>query len=149
MASRENAFATRMEADATLMAVLTGGVYEAGEIGVEGISRETTPAAFSSGYLLPSALVRQRTLVPDGIVYDELEQDTSLRQVVEIWLYEDTGFTNIDLATARLFTLFQGWQPSDAFPVQLINQIDRARDEGALKGRSLARMDFEVYSIRS
>lgn len=149
MASRENLFATRMEADSTLMAILTGGVYESGEVGVEGITRESTPAAFSSGYLLPCALVRQRSLVPDNIVYDEIEQDTSLRQVVEIWLYEDSGYTNLDLATARLFTLFQGYQFSDSFPAQLINQIDRARDEGALKGRSLARMEFEIYSIRS
>lgn len=149
MASRENLFATRMEADATLMAILTGGVYEAGEVGVEGISRENTPGAFSDGYLRPAALVRQRTLAPDFIVYDEIEQDTSVRQVVEIWLYEDSGYTNLDLASARLFVLFQGYQFSDSFPAQLINQIDRARDEGALKGRSLARLDFEVFSVRS
>jgi hypothetical protein len=146
--ARESDFANRMEADATLTAILTGGVYEAGEVGLEGITRETTPAAFSGGYLLPCSLVRQRDLVPDGIVEDDIEQDTSVRIVVEVWLYEDRGYTNIDAAINRLFTLFQGWQPSDAFPVKLINQIDRQRDPGALAGASLARLDWEVFSVK-
>jgi hypothetical protein len=146
--TREADFATRMTGDATLMLILTGGVFKTETVGVEGITRETTPAAFSSGYLLPCALVRQRAIVPDGIVEDDIEQDTSVRQVVEIWLYEDRGYTSIDAAASRLFVLFQGWQPSDAFPVKLINQIERMRDEGALKGASLGRLDFETFSIR-
>lgn len=146
--SRESDFASRMTADATLMAILTGGVFKTETVGVEGISRETTPAAFSSGYLLPCALVRQRAIVPDGIVEDDMEQDTSVRQVVELWLYEDRGYTSIDAAASRLFTLFQGWQFSDAFPVKLINQIERMRDMGALNNASLARLDFEIFSVR-
>jgi hypothetical protein len=152
MASREDDFANRMEADATLMATLTGGVYAAGEVGLEGISRDTTPSAFSSGYLLPAALVRQRSDVPDNAVWDEATQHTSFRQVVEIYLYEDRGYSSIDTAAERLFQLFQGYQftsPNPSFPVKLINKLDRFRDEGALKGNSLARLDFEVFTVRS
>lgn len=146
--SREADFATRMLADATLTAILTGGVFKTETVGLEGVTRETTPAAFSSGYLLPCALVRQRALIPDGIVEDDIEQDTSVRQVVEIWLYEDRGFTSIDSAANRLFVLFQGYQFSDAFPVKLVNWIDRQRDMGALNNASLARLDFEVFSVK-
>lgn len=146
--TREADFSTRMTADATLMAILTGGVFKTETIGVEGITRETTPAAFSSGYLLPCALVRQRALVPDGIVEDDIEQDTSVRQVVEVWLYEDRGYTSIDAAASRIFVLFQGYQFSDAFPVKLINQIERQRDMGALNNASLARLDFEIFSVK-
>lgn len=146
--SREADFASRMTGDATLMATLTGGVFKTETVGVEGVTRETTPTAFSSGYLLPCALVRQRAIVPDGIVEDDIEQDTSVRQVVEIWLYEDRGYTSIDSAASRLFVLFQGYQFSDAFPAKLINQIERERDPGALKGASLARLDFEVFSVK-
>lgn len=147
--AREDDFATRMEADATLMAILTGGVYTAGELGFEGITRETAAGAFDADlYLKPAALVRQRGLVPDGMVEDDVDQDTSVRQVVEVYLYQDTGYASIDLAASRLFVLFQGYQFADSFPVKLINQIDRQRDEGALKGRSLARLDWEVFSVK-
>lgn len=147
--SREADFATVMEADATLMAILTGGVHVSGEVGPEGISRHTTPSAFDSdGYLLPCALVRQRALVPDGIVRDGQAQHVSAAQVVEIWLYEDRGYSNIDSAIMRLFVLFEGVTVGgDAFPAALVNVLDRQRDEGALAGSSLARMDWAVNSI--
>lgn len=147
--SRENDFASRMTADATLMAVLTGGVFKTETTGVEGIVRETAPTAFdANGYLKPCALVRQRALIPDGIVEDDIEQDTSVRQVVEIWLYEDRGYTSIDAAASRLFVLFQGYQFADAFPAKLISQIERQRDMGALNNASLGRLDFEIFSVR-
>lgn len=151
MASRESDFATRMAADATLMATLTGGVFRSELVGREGITRETAAGAFDTNlYLKPCALVKQRGLVPDGAIRDEIEQDTSVRQVVEVYLYEDSGYTSIDAAISRLFVLFQGWQfagASASFPVELVNIIDRQRDEGALKGKSLARVDFAVFSI--
>lgn len=148
--SRESDFATRIAADATLMAVLTGGVYQAGSAGLEGLGREATPGAFdASGFLKPCALVRQRGNVPDGNVRDGLAQVVSATQVIEIWLYCDqsAGYTPIDAALARLFVLFEGYIFADSYPVELVNVIDRARDEGALSGASLARQDWAVYSI--
>lgn len=147
--SREADFKTRMDADVTLTAILTGGVYTAGAVGIEGISRDTTPLAFdAAGRLKPSALVRQRGLVPTGDVLDPITQQASASQVVEIYVYQRQGYTSIDTALARLYTLFQGYQFSDSFEVFYANQIDRERDEGALSGASLARIDFIVHSIR-
>lgn len=147
--AREDDFKTRMTNDATLMAILTGGVYTKGEVGREGITRETAPSAFdANGYLEPCALVVQRGLVPDGQVHDEEEQLASAGQVVEIYNYEDSGYGNIDSAQARQFVLFFGHQFSDSFPVELFNVLDRERDEGALKGASLSRQDWMVREIQ-
>lgn len=143
----EEDFATRMEADATLMAILTGGVYTAGAVGLEGITREATPSAFSGGYLRPAALVRQRGNVPTFDVVDYIQQVTSASQIVEIYLYEDRGYTNIDAALARLYTLFQGHIMADTFEIRLANVIDRQRDQGSLAGASLARLDWQVVNI--
>lgn len=146
--SREEDFASLMEADDTLMDILLGGVHQTGEVGLEGISRATTPAAFdANGFLLPSALVKQRGKVPTGAIVDYNEQISSARQIVEVWLYEDRGYTNIDAAAARLYALLQGHMFSDSYEVRLANVIDRTRDEGALAGASLARLDWQVDSI--
>lgn len=146
--SREADFATRMTGDTALMAILTGGVYQSGVVGEDGITRGATPAAFdTNGWLEPCCLLKQRGRVPTSEVVDYLAQVVSTNQVVEVWLYEDSGYTNIDAAVNRLYALFQGYSFSDTFEVALANLIDRERDQGALKGRSLARMDFAVYSV--
>lgn len=145
---REDEFATRMLADVTLMAILTGGVFKSGTVGRLGITRDSAAGAFDAGgYLRPCALVRDRALVPDGVVRDAIVRAVSTAQVVEVWLYEDTGFTAIDAALARLLTLFEGYQFTTGFPAEWVNTINRVRDEGALLGASMARMDFLIRSV--
>lgn len=144
--SLEAEFKTAMEADATLMAILTGGVYTSSEAGRDGITRTDTPDAFDT-YLLPCALVKQRGLIPDGVVSDTIEQLASTVQVVEIWLYEDSGYANIDLALAQLFITFFGNQLNGSFELTLINTIDRETDSGQLNGASMARQDWQVNKI--
>jgi len=146
--SRESDFATRMQADTALMAALTGGVFTSAGVGREGITRETAPTAFdANGYLKPCALVRQRGITPDGIVYDGMMQVTSVRQVVEIWLYQDGGYTSIDTAVNRLYQLFQGYVMSGTHEIRLAGVLDRQRDPGALAGASLVRLDWQIDSV--
>lgn len=149
--SKENDFATRMTGDSTLMAILTGGVYKSESVGIEGITRETATGAFSGGYLLPCALIHQRGAVPDGQISDGITPRASYGQAVEIYLYQDSGagYSAIDSAMLRLFVLFHGYSFSDSFPVEWVNTMDRLRDQGALNGAGMARMDFMVRSIRS
>lgn len=143
--SIETDFQTRMEADAPLMAILTGGVYVSGELGPLGINRTDAPDAFDgNGYLLPCALVRERPLVPDLEVNDYLEQVASATQVVEIYIYQDRGYGSIDTALDRLFTLFFGHQFSETFPLEWLGTLNRERDQGALDGKSMARMEWLV-----
>lgn len=137
-----------MIADATLTAILTGGVYTSAEVGHNGITQDSTPSAFDvNGNLKPTALVKNRELIPDGQVQDFIAQHTSANQVVEIWLYEERGYTNIDLAKARLYTLFQGYQFSTGFEVEWVNTVERQKDEGALAGASVERQDWFVSTI--
>lgn len=149
--TRETDFTDRMEADVTLMATLTGGAYAYGDLGREGMTRESVPGAYdANGYLKPCGVVKMRPLVPDFEVYDGISQDASARQVIEIWLYQDTGFTSIDAALARLYVLFQGYKFSDAFPCEWAGTpVTRERDEGVLQGASMARQDWLVCDIQN
>lgn len=148
--SIESTVATYLEADATLMATLTGGVYTSAEVGREGITRGTASEAFGTdGYLKPCALVKQRGPVPDGMLVEQGDPAASFTQVVEIYLYEDSGYSSIDTALGRLFALLYGHQFSGTFPLEWIGTLDRERDEGALKGSSMARQDWLVASIQS
>jgi hypothetical protein len=84
-----------LEADTTLMAILTGGVYAGGEI-----SRQGMPDAFdSNGEILPCALVRVETETPYG------PYDDSSRQYLVVMFYERSGYANIDAALARVYEL--------------------------------------------
>lgn len=145
--SFESEVAAILDADATLDAWLTGGVYVSATVGPLGISRDTTPTAFdSNGYLKPAALVRQRNKVPTGDVLDFDAKIESARQVVEVWLYADTGagYSTLDTAAARVRSLLMGRQLTDSFELRLTLWIDRQRDEGALKGAAMERLDFQV-----
>lgn len=86
---------TFLESDGTLMATLTGGIYDTVEI-----SRQETAAAFdANGDLLPCALIKTENEVPFGSL------DTSTRAFVLILLYERSGYANINAAISRLYTL--------------------------------------------
>jgi len=148
--AREDAIAAVLNADATLLATLTGGVYARGALGRAGLTRETAAAAFdgTTGYLLPCAVVVERAEVPDGNVQDQDAQIASAAQIVEVYVYEDAGYTNIDTALDRIYALLQGYQLTGAFPLEWANTINRQRDTGALDGASLARIDFAVYQVQ-
>lgn len=151
--SRESQFAERMRADDDLMALLTGGVYEAGQLGVAGISRDVTatkPAFDAKGRLLPVAVVRQRDPVPDGAIHEPDSQIYSAAQVVEIYLYQDTGYDKIDEALRRIYGLFQHRTLPGTVAVEFANQLNRLRDSGALNSNPMARIDFQVrYLMRT
>jgi hypothetical protein len=135
-----------MTGDTALMAILTGKVYNT-TTGRSGINRDDTPLAFSNGFLLPCAYVRQRGQIPQNFISDPIPRVLSVAQVVEIYLYEDTGYASIDSATLRLFSLFFGYTFTGSFPADWVNTTPRMRDEGILKGASMVRMDWQVISI--
>jgi len=86
---------TTLAADATLAALLTGGIY-AGTT----ISRQGTPEAFdANSELLPSALVSVETESPNGPYV------TSSRLFLTVRFYQDGGYDVIDDARERVFAL--------------------------------------------
>ena len=96
-----------LEADATLMAILTGGVYTERGDGRAPVSPADTPTAYStdatSGVIeiLPCAVIRTEADVPDGLTGHA--QRTTLR----IGVYERQGYASTGAALARIHTLLQ------------------------------------------
>jgi hypothetical protein len=148
--SFESEVAAILNADAALLLLLTGGVHVSATVGTLGITRDAVPAAFdANGYLKPTALVRQRNKVPTGDVLDFDAQIESARQIVEVWLYADSGagYGTLDTAAARIRTLLMGETLTGSFELRLALWIDRQRDEGALSGAAMQRLDWQVDFI--
>lgn len=149
--AHEDAIAAILEADATLTAILTGGIYTGGEVGPLGITRDTeaTDDAFDGdGWLLPCALVKEAAIVATADVTDYGEQVQSARQRVEIWLYQDRTYVALDSARARIRTLLMGRILDGTFELRLAQEWTRLRDPGALSGSSMAKMDWQVDFIQ-
>ena len=84
-----------LEGDETLMATLTGGVHTATEI-----NRQLTPTAFDdNGEIEPCALVKFETEGPWGV------HDHSARLFFSVMFYERSGYTSIETARARVYSL--------------------------------------------
>jgi hypothetical protein len=67
---------TLIEANAPIMAILTGGVYAYGALGIAGLTRESVAAAFdANGFLKPCLIVKQRAAVPDLILDDMITKE--------------------------------------------------------------------------
>jgi hypothetical protein len=146
--SREDDVYTTLAATDLVSLYLTGGLYKSGDLGKDGITRDSVPAAFdSNGYLLPCGLIRQRDTVPDGIVLDYEVKTQSRIEVIEIYLYQDSGYDVIDDAKRYIALQLMGTMYADSFEMGLINIIERLRDQGALAGKSLERMDWSIPSI--
>jgi hypothetical protein len=151
--AREDDFKALMVADTTLMATLTGGVFTSAVVNPQGFSRDEdspTAGAFdANGWLKPCALVHQRSETPDGFADDPIAKHTSVIQVVEIYLYQDPGgnYSAIDTARARLLQVLVGEKFSNSSEIKLIFTLPRLEDQGTLKGSSLARLDFAVYTV--
>jgi hypothetical protein len=151
--SREGQVATLLLADATLEGILTGGIYQNGLIGIEGIRRgadSPTADAFddSTGFLLPCAVVKDTALVPFGTLRDLAEKIAGASQRVEIYFYEDRGQTAIYAARDRIFSLLEGERFSDTFKIRWIEDRGPFLDVGPVSGATTLRTDYQIISVR-
>lgn len=98
MSRLEDAVRTTLEGDTTLMALLTGGIFDAGEMDRDGWTLNNVSRT-STGRIKPFAVLRWGGAVRGGGLL------RSGRQTVSVWLYEDTGYTSVRLARERLHAL--------------------------------------------
>jgi hypothetical protein len=134
-----------LEADATLLATATGGVWDYDETGRLGLSRTTTPAAFdASERILPCLLVKMRSSQPTGELADG--QSLSVRDHLEIWLYEDTGYAHIDTMRERVYALLQAVQLDGTHGCFWQGDVRGARDIEL--DASVERSDYTVIRMR-
>ncbi len=105
--SAETAITAALAGNVPLMAILTGGVYAARALPINGIDRKKTPDVYDAdGYPKPHAVVKGRELVGTNQIPDPVEQFVDTLQVVEVWLYQNTGsFDDIDAAVTLVYTL--------------------------------------------
>lgn len=139
-----------LEADATLLATATGGIFSYDETGRMGIGRTNTPDAFDQAteIIKPCVLIKTRAPVADYTLADDANQLVSYREALEIWLYQDSGYTTIETMEARIYTLLHAkqfggafmcyWQQNVRFPVRDI-ELDA----------NVERMEFAVRAKRS
>lgn len=84
-----------LEGDATLVAILTGGIYDASELPMDGLTPSSAPGAFTGVRLNPCAVIRFRGSNETEII------GSSRRRFMEIYFYQQVGMDQIDAAAAR------------------------------------------------
>lgn len=137
-----------LEADDTLVAAATGGIYDLDETGPNGISRTTTPAAFDDNEIIkPCVLLKLRSATPDGFLVDEAAQYVSVREVLEAWFYQDSGYDSINTMRDRVFTLLHAQQLSGTFMVLWAGDVRNQRDTNL--DANVERSEFAVHTYKS
>lgn len=137
-----------LEADATLLATATGGVWDINEAGKSGINRTSTPGAFDSqGVIKPCVLLKLRSGTPDGALADDATQTVSLLDILEAWFYQDQGYTAINTMRDRVYTLWQAKQLTGTFVCLWAGDVRGGRDIDL--DASVERSDYNVRRKRN
>lgn len=137
---------TILEADATLLALATGGIYDFDETGRMGINRTNTPAAFTNGIIKPCLLLKLRTSVAIDGLGDDPNRITAARDMLEVWAYQDSGYSTIKSMLARVYTLLQGKQLG-GFVCRWTMDLQPLRD--IEMDANVQRSDFGVFWLRN
>lgn len=148
MTSAATAIYTVLAADATLLAAATGGVWDYDAIGRKGLNRTITPTAFTSaGIIKPCVLVKLRSRVVDPSLADDANQWSAARETVEVWLYQDTGYTTVETMRARVYALLHAKQIDGTFQVLWQQDIRQQRDP--VLDATVERSDYVAVTRRS
>lgn len=103
MASLRDTLRLALQADATLTAILTGGIWDAATLDREGLSLADVAKDTNGVRIKPAAVLRFRGSNPtdqsDTIVGAE-------SRFFEVWVYADSGYATIDSAIRRIKALF-------------------------------------------
>lgn len=140
---------TILEADsANLVLLATGGIYDWDETGRMGIGRNNaaTAAAFTSGIIKPCLLLKLRTSVPFGGVADDSLKVVSTREMLEVWAYQDSGYSTIKSMLDRVYALIQGERLGGyvcrwAMTLELLRDVEM--------DANVERSDFAVIVLKS
>lgn len=101
MASLREALKTTLEADGSLMALLTGGVFDADDVfGREGIDSVNAPYEADEVTLKPFAAIRWGGSNPTGPSVIQAAMES-----VTIYVYQHQGYATIDAALSRIKAL--------------------------------------------
>lgn len=142
---------TLLVADTTavtgLVALATGGIYTIDDLGRLGLNRTNSvcAAAFGSNVIKPCLMLKIRSdTVVDGLG-DDVTQRAAHREVLELWFYDDNGFTTIDAMRGRAFACLHGKQVGNATCHWQFDSQQFTDSNLDAMGR---RMDFAVYGLK-
>lgn len=139
----------KLNADSTLLALLTGGVYHSETMKQTGINRTNMPTAFdSNGFLKPMGVIVGRSVIPIQSIKTPSTGHRVVQQTVEVYLYgdADAGYSTLESAKNRVVTLLDMKPMASTFAVQLTGeQIFR---ETPLNNACAMRIDFKILGKR-
>lgn len=141
----------KLFADATLAALLTGGLLHFRDLPAV-INMDTLPAVYDTTNAIMKVwgVAKGRPVVPSGGLRDSNSQLNSVRQVVEIYLYDDrnSGWDVIETAADRVYALLEGKTVAGAYKLSLINEVTDLRDN-TLGDAPMIRHDYAVKSRKT
>lgn len=150
--TREEEIKDLMLADATLMALLDGGVYTEQEVGVEGIRRgvdsPTADAFAADGTLRTCALVREGPLAPMAGTRTA-NGSLGLIQVIYIYFYEMRGKEEIVPAAERTHVILNRVKLTRTYPIDWSFETAPIPDAGPIMNSTALRQEWTVVSFRS
>lgn len=125
-------------------ALFPGGVFARGAFGRDGLPRKAITLD-ADNFPQPCLLVKERSVTPDGGVYDAPTQTTSAVGMVECWLYQHEGYSQIDAAMPFLFAAMQGRKFARTFGARLGFHLRRQFDPAL--GLCAERLDWQIERI--
>jgi hypothetical protein len=147
--SAESAIYDVLSADATLLALATGGVHVFDtSLGPEGLNRSNYPAAFASdGTIKPCIMITSRAANPGFNVPDDDGQVMDVRQVVECYLFEFSGYATIESMEGRCYALLHAKRLDGAYRVDWAGSGRLGRDLEI--DANVTRVDWLCVWVRS
>jgi hypothetical protein len=146
--SRESLIQGLLLADGTITAITSTRIYISEVVGDNGLTSENASAIYNaSGDILPTILVKERDEIFDDQVNNFDDKELSSLQIVELWVYEENGYSNINAILARSRKLLHGIQILNSFEIEFVLQTGPLRDTAALNGASMKRQDWSVPSV--
>lgn len=142
MASIGTVIRQALEGSAPLTAVLTGGIFDASELGRQGLLPSTT-GLYSGQVLNPCAIIRWGDTNTFGPHY----APQSERAFFEVYVYEDDGYASIDTAIRLIKqTLHRTAYTADNQRLNWVNWIHNSSELDApeLGGAAMKFARFEL-----
>src|SRR5260221_94035 len=137
------------------MATLTGDVWNYPDTGRKGLTRLLSPVAFSeaTGIVKPSAVVLQLKETTDFQIVDPVSGYNSTITPIMIWVYDsgftDAGYSNIEVASKRIYQLLAYQQLAGMFQILFEGYVAQDKREPLWKDAAFWASKYNVYSSQS
>lgn len=146
--NRESEVAAMLRADATLSALLPGGIYEAGQLPEAGLTDpQATPQAYQAGRLRPCAAVHSRVPVSIFQAISARDGAMGVSQVVEVYIYAREDAQLLWSANEHVYRILAGKRLTHTWALTYVGG-EGVRPAPELVDARLIRSEFQLVTIR-